>query len=114
MKGGDREALACIEDEVVRGRAERWAFWYRRNSHKLAAGEEAVRRLLVRSGPGIAPSDLVREMRKAPPPVKRVPISNDAGVFLARVLALTVPEFKEVFDFRKSAADALLAAGWVP
>ena len=115
MRDGDREVLAGIEDEVRRGRAEMWVFWWRRNSHKMAAGAAAVRRLIGGGASRVAPLHMACEMRQAAVRAERVPIGNDAAVFLARVLALTMPEFGEVFDFRKSAAaDALFAAGWVP
>ena len=115
LRDGDREVLAGIEDEVRRGRAEMWVFWWRRNSHKMAAGAAAVRRLIGGGASRVAPLHMACEMRQAAVRAERVPIGIDAAVFLARVLALTMPEFGEVFDFRKSAAaDALFAAGWVP
>ncbi len=113
LTNGDLDVLGRVLDEELREAGRGLILWYRRNLEKYVAAVAATRRIVERSGPGVAPLHMAFEMRHPPRGIAPVEIDNGMAVFLARVAAKKEPDLRNAFDFRRAAsADAVLAAGW--
>ena len=107
----DCEALGRVADDLRDG-ARVLLVWFRRNPDKYRAAVASARRIVERSGPGIAPLHLAFEMRHPPRGIAPVEIDNGAALFLARVAARVEPDLRRAFSFRDAASDAIFEAGW--
>ena len=107
----DCEALGRVADELRDG-ARALLVWFRRNPDKYRAAVDAARRIVERSGSGVAPLHLAFEMRHPPRGIAPVEIGNGEALFLARLAARMEPDLRRAFSFRDAAADAVFEAGW--
>ncbi len=112
LTNGDLEALGRVLDEELRDAGRGMILWYRRNLEKYAAAVAATRRIVARSGLGVAPLHMAFEMRHPPRGIAPVEIGNGEALFLARVAARVEPDLRRAFSFRDAASDAIFAAGW--
>jgi hypothetical protein len=115
LRPADCSLLDKLEDSRQRKETLEWLLWFRRNPEKYEAAVAAVRRIVERSGPGVAPAHMAQEKRHPPRGIQPVGINNCHAVKLARVARRLEADFARVFDFRKAkAADVLLDNEWEP